>query len=244
MTVFVAAQHDRLLDLWRERNARGVRLAHVDFHDDLRGLLIDVDAGSAYPVDALARAAAPVDDGNFLAHAVLEGRLSSVRWIHDLPGGRAWDVGIVRYRSDLFALRHRLVQAALGRPTYPLAFEELTLGVFHGLQPGEHLSVDWDCFASLHQDAGGIGARVSSFLDRLGDSVPPETFLAYSPGYCHPSLAAFGDFVRSLADRFSQPVEWIDQGLLAGREPTGTAAPRAPGPLASLALALRRLGLY
>lgn len=102
--------HDQLLELWRETDLRDIHLVHVDFHDDMRGLVIDRKRQVAYPTGALARGKAEVDPGNFLAHAILDGRINGVRWLHGIPGGRAWDAGIVGYESDWLALPQRLRQ--------------------------------------------------------------------------------------------------------------------------------------
>jgi hypothetical protein len=244
--IYVCEHHDAVLQLWRREQRREIRLAQVDFHDDLRGLLIDRRRGRAYPIGTLARRpAAAVDAGNFLAHAALEGRLERIRWVHDRCGGRAFDAGIVRYGADWFAWPHRLRHAWSGGPEVALGFEEILLEDWTGLEPGERLSVDWDCFASILQGRGGIGRRVATFLRRLGAAAPPETYLAYSPEYCHPSLNGFRALVGTLAQRFEQGVEWLSPGLERGElHPTGVA-PLPPRSLAMrLALALRRRGIY
>ena len=86
--LYVAEHHDEVLALWRRQDLRGIRLCHVDFHDDLRGLVVDRKRKRAYPIGTLARGRAPVDPGNFLAHAVLDGRIERIVWVHDVPGGR------------------------------------------------------------------------------------------------------------------------------------------------------------
>ncbi|MHC4430137.1 MAG: hypothetical protein ACYS0D_16295, partial [Planctomycetota bacterium] len=211
--IYACEHHDEVLGLWRQRDLRGLRLAHVDFHDDLRGLLVDRRRRCAYPIRGLARGRAPVDAGNFLAHAVLDERLDRVRWVHPSPGGRAWDMGIVRYESDLFAWRDRLRHALVSGAEYALGFEEILLGEFDGLQPGEHLSVDWDCFASILQEPQGLEQRVEKFLERLGEHVPQDTYVAYSPEYSHPTLDQFKSLLDDLKRRFAQPIEWLSPGL-------------------------------
>ena len=62
--------HEMLLD-WRRRNLQDIALAHVDFHDDLRGLLLDRPRGVAYRIGRAARALPALDSGNVLAHAVV-----------------------------------------------------------------------------------------------------------------------------------------------------------------------------
>ena len=85
MVIYLIERHDQLLDIWRAQNATNLRVAHLDFHCDMRGLLIDRTAGCAYDIGALR---AGVDQGNFLAHAILQGRVQRVRWRHDVPGGQ------------------------------------------------------------------------------------------------------------------------------------------------------------
>jgi hypothetical protein len=217
----------------------------VDFHDDLRGLLVDRRRGRAWAVGALAAGRAPVDAGNFLAHAVLEGRLREVEWVHDAIGGRAWDLGIVRYETDLFALHHRVRRALSREAGALLAFGEVLLDDWSGPRPERWLSVDWDCFASVLQDEGGIGGRVDRFLERLGGAAPPHTYVAYSPEYCHDTLDGFRAFLDRLSARLVQPVEWLDPGLREGRlHPTGVSGELPRGLVARTVLFLRRRGLF
>jgi hypothetical protein len=243
--IYVCEHHDEVLEHWRRHDTREIALAHVDFHDDLRGLLVDRRRGVAYAVGRLAEGAAPPDPGNFLAHAVLDGRLDGVRWIHGSIGGRAWDVGIVRYETDLFALHHRLRHRLRRAPEFSLRFEELQLDEWAGPRRGELLSIDWDCLASIQLDAAGIEARVEAFVERLGAVVPDHTYVAYSPEYSHPGLEAFRGFVVRLSRKLSQPVTWLSDGLAAGRlSPTDTAGEPPRTPLMRLVLLLRRRGIY
>lgn len=243
--IYVCEHHDAVLDVWRQNDVRGIRLAHVDFHDDLRGLLVDRRRGRAYPIRGLAHGSSPVDPGNYLAHAVLEGRLDEMRWIHDIPGGRGWDTGVVHYESDVSALPDRLAHARSGRPEMPFRFSEVLLREWAGVAAGEQLSVDWDCFASVLLDVGGTAERVETFLSRLGPHTPPDTFACFSPDYSAPGgLPAFLDLVNEFARRFNQPVEWLSPGLLEGKlQPEGryTGLPRSL--LRRAVLHLRRRGL-
>ena len=249
--IFACEHHDEVLDHWRREDRRGIRLAHVDFHDDLRGLLVDRRRSRAYPIRSLARAGAgpdgdrgEVDAGNFLAHAVLERRLDGVRWVHGTPGGRGWDVGIVRYETDLLALPDRLRHRWRGDGELPFAFEEIAMEDWNGPAPDELLSVDWDCFASVLQDRDGIADRVEAFFERLGPHVPPAAWAAYSPEYSHDTLDLFVSFVERLADRCGQPVHWLSPGLEHGRLTPREIDARLPrGPVMRLVLRLRRMGL-
>ena len=243
--IYVCEHHHEVLEHWRRRDVRQIALSHVDFHDDLRGLLVDRRRGVAYPVGRLAREAVPLDAGNFLAHAVLEGRLASVRWVHGPIGGRAWDAGIVRYQSDLFATHHRLRHRFRGETEFPLRFDELRIDEWAGPDSGELLSIDWDCFASVQLDAAGIEARAHAFLERLGAVVPDATYVAFSPEYSHPGLEPFRGFVERLSGRLAQPVEWLSEGLAGGRlSPTNVPGKPLRTPLMRLVLFLRRNGIY
>ena len=243
--IHVFEHHEQLLSLWREQDRRKIRLAHIDFHDDMRGLLVDRVRNCAYPIRSLARNQAPLDPGNFLAHAVLEERMERIRWFHGAIGGRAYDMGIVRYESDLFALPQRLRRALTGGAGIPLEFEESLLDNWTGPIEGELLSVDWDCFASNLLDARGIARRVDDFFDRLGSLVPQDSYAVYSPEYSHPSLDAFRGFVDGLSSRFGQAIEWVSPGLAEGRTRSGPVDPGVPrGALGRLILALRRKGIY
>ncbi|MBN2498639.1 MAG: hypothetical protein JXR96_28875 [Deltaproteobacteria bacterium] len=235
--IAVAAGHQRLLELWRERGQQRISLCHVDFHDDLRDLLIDRAARTARPLGRMrTRPLPPADDGSFLAHAVIEGRLRSVRWVHGRPGGRAWDLGIVRYRSDLFSWL-RIVRAGRERA---FEFDEIEQARFRGLWAGEQLSIDWDFAAARQMEPAGIGLRVRDLLGRLGPNVPPETFLCYSPAHCHPSLGAFRELAAELARRFGQELRFLEDLDSAG----ACAVPQpGPGLVQRAVLLLRRAGI-
>ena len=49
-TVYVGDEHDQVLALWRRRGPFSLRVLHLDFHCDMRGLLIDRRAGRAYRI--------------------------------------------------------------------------------------------------------------------------------------------------------------------------------------------------
>jgi len=243
--IYACQHHDEVLAHWRRRDLRAIALAHVDFHDDLRGLLVDRRRGVAYPIGRFADASAPVDPGNFLAHAVLEGRLNRVCWVHGRVGGRAWDAGIVRYESDLFALHHRIRHRFARAPEFPLEFDEQRLDAWRGPDAGDVLSVDWDCFASTLLDPADIDDRVERFFDRLGEVKPPDTYVAYSPEYSHPTVDRFEAFVARLGERVAQPVEWLGDRLEPGRitrRCERTDLPRDP--LMRAVLFLRRRGIF
>jgi hypothetical protein len=243
--IYACEHHDEILTLWREQDLREIRLSHVDFHDDLRGMLVDQRARRAYPIGDFSSERTAVDPGNFLAHAIVEGRLECVRWLHTAMGGRAWDMGIVRYASDLSSWPRRLRHRLRGGPVFAFEFEELLLDDWPGLAGDERLSVDWDCFASILQNEEGVEARLDLFRSRLGTSIPPDTYLAYSPEYCHPSLDRFRSFVHELSAKFGQGICWHSSSLVSGQLTPAAIDTRLPRHwLKRAILFLRRRGIY
>ncbi len=91
--IYVLESHDQLLDFWREKDASLLSVLHLDFHCDMRGLLINRKKERAYRIRDIKSG---VDQGNFLTYAILEERVKSIRWVHDIPGGRCADVGTVK----------------------------------------------------------------------------------------------------------------------------------------------------
>ena len=106
--ILIAEEHDQVYQVWLERRVHNIAVAHIDFHCDMRGLMIDRLRGVAYMVSRYE--AGFVDDGNFLSHAIMNGIVSSIRWIHDPHGGRRHDFGCtVKYESDTTASAHGLL---------------------------------------------------------------------------------------------------------------------------------------
>lgn len=208
-TIYVAEQHDQLLTLWREQKASCMNLLHLDFHCDMRGMLIDRKAERAYRIWDFHDG---VDEGNFLAQAVFEGYVKSVRWVHDEPGGRAYDVGTVKYESDLSALLHRFVIALRGREGVPIRYSVVSYPEWDGLAGDECLDIDWDFFASQEYSADSIQGRVEAFLGLEFHRTPKEIYVSYSPGYCHPSRDLFQYFVTDLARLFRADVVELQPG--------------------------------
>jgi hypothetical protein len=190
-TIYVAEEHHRLYWLWREQDAHNLRLCHVDFHCDMRGLLIDRPAQQATLFDDRERA--QVDQGNFLAHAITEGTVSGVRWFHDPFGGRRYDHGTVRYESDL------RVRLSRRRDEWrPVHFEEQDLADWRGPLPGEHLDLDWDAFANTLYTPEHSARLQERFLQQPIDHKPDVVYFIYS--YCSSVLDddAFESFLERL----------------------------------------------
>jgi hypothetical protein len=201
--VYVAEEHDQILELWRAQQAQGVRLLHLDYHCDMRGLLIDRKAQQAHRIWDIK---STVDQGNFLAYAILEGRIGSVRWVHEEPGGRQYDVGTVKYESDVTALPYRVLLALRGERGVPIHYEVIPYRQWAGLLEGEHLDIDWDFFACTAYPAGTIQDRAVAFLRTHLRAVPDQVYVSYSPDFSHPSRALFRQFVADLAENLEASV--------------------------------------
>lgn len=194
--IYIVEQHDHILELWRAQQVRDLRVLHLDFHDDMRGLLIDRDAQRAYRIWDLNPV---VGQGNFLTHAVLEGRVSSIRWVHDEPGGRKYDVGTVKYKSDLSALPYHWLISLQGEPGVPIHYQVVPYKDWTEPAEGECLDIDWDFFACTEYPADTIQSRTDSFLERAFNVIPQLVYVCYSPDYSHPSRTQFKEFISDLS---------------------------------------------
>jgi len=207
-TIYVLEKHHQLLEIWRSQNATNLCVAHLDFHCDMHGLLIDRAAQRAYDIGG---ARAGLGQGTFLTHAIFEGRIQRVRWVHDVPGGRRDDLVTVRYETDLSV---RLTRGHLMRQSpgsVPLAYEVLTYSEWSGLEAGEFLDICWDVFACNYYAANTIESRIESrvntFFERDFTCVPEQISICYSPEYSHPTRPQFESFIQRLAERFQAKIE-------------------------------------
>jgi hypothetical protein len=246
--IYVARWHDQLLNLWREQRARSLSVLHLDFHCDLRGLLIDRGNQRAFRI--WDRFSAP-DPGNFLTHAVLLGHVDSVRWVHDDPGGRRHDIGTVKYESDLTALPYRFTHLLGRNPGVPIGYQVIPYDSWDGLREGEFLDIDWDFFASTEYPISSIEGRIEAFLARDFPVIPEETFISYSPEYSHPTEARFRQFIEALASTYHAQVVQLSPEIALG-EPFDSLGRDGRSPLFRLARRtyhatnreLRRRGIY
>ena len=240
--ILVADEHSQVYDTWRERGERGLALSHIDFHCDMRGLLIDRRRGRAYRIDSGDPRVNVADSGNFIAHAIVEGVVTGIRWVHDAFGGRRYDTGTVKYESDLSALPHRLLHRLRGGAEVPLEFEELTFDTWDGPRPGEHLDIDWDGLASIDYELAHIRKLTQGFLERDYACIPETTYLVYSPGYSHLDRSLFEDFLGRLAERFGAKVRRLPPP--APIQEPGAVRRWAETAERRLVLAFHRLGIY
>lgn len=207
-TLYVIKKHDELLRLWQSQGARGVRLLHVDFHDDLRGLLVDRRRGKAWRAGVFRKFADPPDEGNFLAYAVLDGLVQDIHWIRGQVGGRAYDSSIVLYESDWAAIPHRLAHVFRQEHEVPLTFQETVYEEWKGTTGNACLDIDWDFFASVELSPKGLSDRLEEFLVKIESAEPPEIYFCYSPSYVHPSRGEFQRMIEKLSERYACSPVW------------------------------------
>ena len=205
--IYTMERHHELLGLWRTQGAASLRIVHLDFHCDMRGMLIDRRARRAYRIGDRFP---DLDQGNFLTHGVLEGRIASIRWVHDDPGGRVHDIGTVKFESDLTALPHRLALTFRKSEGLPLEYDVVRSQEWTGLREGERLDIDWDYFTSTEYAFESIPDRIEAFWQSASGVVPDEAYICYSPEYAHPSRGLFAEFVQDMADRFGARVITLD----------------------------------
>ena len=252
--LLIAEEHDQIYQVWCDRQLRDMAIVHVDFHCDMRGLLVDRARSTAYMASRYESTF--VDDGNFLSHAIMDGVVSSVRWVHDQHGGRRHDKGCcVNYESDVIAPLHGLLHRVRGGRKVPLTFEEVLFSDWEGLRPGEYLDIDWDALASAEYQPSHIQELIDQFLSLPVPVVPKAVFLARSPDYSYGDREMFEVFVVKLAEKFSasivrlpepttRPADWRPQRSLPWRV-VGSIRRRSPKRLVELGYrVLDRLHTY
>ncbi len=212
--ILVCEEHSQLYDVWRDRGLRGLHLTHVDFHCDMSGLLLDRKRGRAWFIDGTVPGESIPHSGNFLGHAIVEGIVSSVRWVHDPHGGRNYDTGTVKYETDVTARLRRVLHRRRATDGVPIQFEEMVFDDWEGPGVGEHLDIDWDGLASIEYDLDHIRRLTDGVLSRDFPSIPETTYLVYSPGYSHPDRGLYEDFIERLADKLSADVVRLPQPRL------------------------------
>ena len=203
--IILADHHDQVYSVWMKRGVRNLKVAHVDFHCDMRGIMIDRNAGQAFFTSH--RETTFVDRGNFLAHAIMNGMVADLKWVHAEDSGRAHDAGpVVNYESDLKSPLYKLRHAMSDRKKVELNYTECLLNEWQGLEEGEQLDLDWDCLASVEFEKDKRHRLISEFLERDLGAVPKTTFLIYSPGYSDPDKSLYEDFAKRLAKKFGAKI--------------------------------------
>lgn len=211
--LIIAENHEQVYPVWEERGIRNAKLTHVDFHCDMRGILIDRKKQKAFFVND--RETQFIDRGNFLAHAIMNGMITDLNWIHGPKGGRSYDIGpVVAYESDYLAPLHRYRHARSGREAVDIKFQQGLLSKWPGPRHSELLDVDWDTFASVNYTAEHRKELIEQFFARDFTHIPELTTLVYSPGYSDPDRSLFHAFADRLADHFQATITHLpDQPL-------------------------------
>lgn len=208
--LILADNHEQVYSVWEERGMHGLKVAHVDFHCDMRGVMIDRSRGRA--IFTSHHESTFIDRGNFLGHAIMNGIVEDVRWVHDLHGGRLHDIGpVVSYESDLMTPWYRFKHHWAGRQGASLDYRECLLSDWSGLRPGEQLDLDWDGLASVEYDPAYREALVAQFLAKDFGEGPELAFLVYSPGYSDPDRSLYEAFAEQLADKFNAHIVRLPQ---------------------------------
>jgi hypothetical protein len=200
-------------------------LTHLDAHCDLKGTLIDRDAGRAW----LRRPDLPVSASTYLSHLAALGIVGDLSWVHDEIGGRINDLGTVLYTSDLDRLGYRFVRRPNG-PGFALAYDELDYDTWRHEDAERILDIDWDFFADWRKSDDRASREIDALLEEKLEAVPHRVFVAYSSHYSRPSRAAYETFVDRLARRLAASVEALPEAPL----------PRTGGVARALAPGLRR----
>ncbi|MCR9138487.1 MAG: hypothetical protein NXI27_20970 [Alphaproteobacteria bacterium] len=222
--ILIAEEHDQLYEIWVERGERNLAVTHVDFHCDMRGLMVDRTHRRAHWISR--HEASFVDPGNFLGHAIMQGMVRSVKWIHDPHGGRLHDDGgVVKYESDVLAQPRQWAHRLSRGDEATVELEELYFEHWDNqLEPGEVLDIDWDAIASKEYDAAKIRHLIDSFLARQFSVIPDTTFLVFSPDYSIPDRQLFETFAQRLADKFSAEIVRLPRPTMA---PASKMPPRS-----------------
>lgn len=201
--IYVIENHDQVLKIWRDQKAFDLSVTHIDAHCDMRGLYIDRKFQRAYP---LLNKKTRLDPGNYLSHAINEGRIGRLEWVYSEPGGRLYDVGTVKYESDLTALPYRWLHSFRQNKGIPVIYTETKSSNWSGLNDFGCLDIDWDFFASTLFPFTSIPERVAEFLSKGFRVIPNQVFVCYSPDFSHPSRDFFRNFINDLAKTFNANV--------------------------------------
>lgn len=244
MKLYAFDQHDQLLHIWREIGATSLNVVHVDFHCDMRGLLVDRERQQGWQIPEVRQT---LDEGNYLRYAIFEGIVSSVTWVHGTPGGRLYDVHTVKYTSDWSS---RFNQQAINESApIPLPYQEVEMSQWPGIEGPAFLDIDWDTFADLSLPKSEIDQRVQQFLEKpLGNELLGVA-ICYSQHHSHDTRAQYNSFVRQMAERLE--AEIVTVPYVEGSNELPMKMKMIPKPIYtvlqrnyhSMRLGLKRLGI-
>ena len=205
MKLYAIDQHDQLLHIWRELNASNLHVVHVDFHCDMRGLLVDRKRQLGWKISEVR---STLDEGNYLRYGIFEDIVDGVTWVHGTPGGRMCDFHTLKYSTDWSTRFHRKEMDA--QKPKPLRYEVSTMGEWQGTDEQVFLDIDWDTFADQSLPVTEIDSRVEEFLSKpIGPNLRGIA-VCYSRHHSHDTRERYDAFVSRLAEKFGAEVEKVE----------------------------------
>lgn len=246
--LYVIENHNQLYDIWKRENVKGLDVAHLDFHCDMRGIMVNRKKQIAYRVPDVRKG---VDMGNFLAHSILEGMVGSVKWIFDTPGGRKYDVHTIKYSTDVTSTQYNLFAKMGLIRSFPFQYEAVEFSKWRGAERTEFLDIDWDVFAALEIKADELTNRVERFFDKTHDKGLSGISVCYSPSHSHPTRTEFESFVDRVAAMCDAEIEVVEEvqspdsnrPLVRDLIPKGLYRP-AQQTYYTTRLTMKKLGIY
>ncbi|MBI4866537.1 MAG: hypothetical protein HY816_06270 [Candidatus Wallbacteria bacterium] len=190
----VAREQEAMLDCLRRHGRRGMRFLHVDRHCDMRGWVVD-RAGRR---GGWLHGSGAIDSGNVLAHAVAEGWIERVDWLHEPDAGREDDLGTFLTVEESGRWPWRLMGSSGPAEWRPFELSEWNDPSALNRWSGEGLGLDWDHFAPFPCSERAARRRMQEFLDALPRPWPELVFLCASPGYASAHLGLFDELVRAV----------------------------------------------
>ncbi|MBI3892154.1 MAG: hypothetical protein HY303_11565 [Candidatus Wallbacteria bacterium] len=215
----LAREQEAMFEVFRRHGKKGMRLLHVDQHCDMRGWVVDVEGRRARWLRGCAR----LDSGNVLAHAVREGWVTSVVWLHDPAVGRQADIGtfLTVEEAGRWPWRWKTPGEDGGWSRFEL--QEVTHVSRSSLEGVDALGLDWDHFAPFWCLEADARSRVEQFLGGISGPFPELIFMCASPGYASAHVGLFEELAGEVARRQGGTVERFDEpwGGVTGSGPSG-----------------------
>lgn len=211
MKLYAIDQHDQLLHIWRALGKNNMHVVHIDYHCDMRGLLIDREQQLAWQIPEVRNT---LDEGNFLRYAFFEDIISGITWVHGMPGGRNYDVHTVKYATDWSSRFHRRTMS--DETGKPIQYSELEMDQWSGIAEQTEteneifLDIDWDTFADHSLDREGIDQRVNQFLSKPMRKTLAGIAVCFSPYHSHDTREMYDAFLAVVASKFDAVIEKVE----------------------------------
>lgn len=187
--------HREVYFRWRELGKTGLRVVHIDFHCDMRGMVIDRPTGRCWWIKRYAL----VDQGNFLAHAIMDGLVSDLTWLHHFHGGREHDEPgtTVVYDGDAaFKHPHELLGLKERADSVKrILYKHAILDTWSGDLKGAWLDLDYDAFAHRKYKDATVTRLIGELLTMRGLREITGLSIARSPEYSLSDRNLYASFV-------------------------------------------------